>query len=106
MLHLELLDLVILIAYFVVIVGWGCWVGLRRHQGQGTGKDYFLAGGTLTWPVIGLALFSTNISTVHLVSLAQEGYANGLVFGNFELMAGFTLNSRPGTCTIFFNTPP
>jgi SSS family solute:Na+ symporter len=35
--------------------------------------------------------FSTNISTVHLVSLAQEGYANGLAFGNFELMAGFTL---------------
>jgi solute:Na+ symporter, SSS family len=85
------LDLTVIIVYLVGIVGLGCWVGLRsRHQG-GESKDYFLAGGTLTWPVIGLALFSTNISTVHLVALAQEGYANGLAFGNFELMAGFTL---------------
>jgi SSS family solute:Na+ symporter len=85
------LDLIVIVVYLVGIVGLGCWVGLRhRHQG-GESKDFFLAGGTLTWPVIGLALFSTNISTVHLVSLAQEGYANGLAFGNFELMAGFTL---------------
>ena len=55
------------------------------------GKNYFLAGGTLTWPLIGLALFSTNISTTHLVSLAQEGYQNGLAYGNFEWMAAFTL---------------
>jgi SSS family solute:Na+ symporter len=41
--------------------------------------------------VIGLALFSTNISTIHLVSLAQEGYVNGLAYGNFEWMAAFLL---------------
>ncbi|MDH4198632.1 MAG: sodium/solute symporter, partial [Candidatus Aminicenantes bacterium] len=39
----------------------------------------------------GLALFSTNISTIHLVSLAQEGYINGLAYGNFEWMAAFLL---------------
>lgn len=39
----------------------------------------------------GLALFSTNISTVHLVSLAEQGYVNGLAYGNFEWMAAFTL---------------
>jgi solute:Na+ symporter, SSS family len=85
------LDLIVIVVYLVGIVGLGCWVGLRHRRQGGESKDYFLAGGTLTWPVIGLALFSTNISTVHLVSLAQEGYANGLAFGNFELMAGFTL---------------
>ncbi len=85
------LDLCVIVFYLVGIVGLGCWVGLRHRRKSGASKDYFLAGGTLTWPIIGLALFSTNISTVHLVSLAQEGYANGLAFGNFELMAGFTL---------------
>lgn len=85
------IDLFIIIVYLVGIVGLGCWVGLRRHRDKGSGKDYFLAGGTLTWPVIGLALFSTNISTIHLVSLAQEGYDNGLAYGNFEWMAPFTL---------------
>jgi len=41
--------------------------------------------------MIGLALFSTNISTIHLVSLAQSGYDSGLVMGNFEWMASFIL---------------
>ncbi len=91
MVEIHPLDLVIIIVYLLGIVGLGCWVGLRSHKGQGSGKDYFLAGGTLTWPVIGLALFSTNISTIHLVSLAQEGYDNGLAYGNFEWMAPFTL---------------
>jgi SSS family solute:Na+ symporter len=45
----------------------------------------------LTWPIIGLAMFAANISTVHLVSLAEAAYKFGLVFGNFEWMAGFTL---------------
>ena len=84
------IDLVVRVTYLVGIVGIGCWAGLRRRGGT-EGKGYFLAGGTLTWPVIGLALFSTNISTVHLVSLAQEGYLNGLAYGNFEWMAPFLL---------------
>jgi len=68
----------------------GCLAGSRQRRAA-EGQRYFLAGRTLTWPVIGLALFSTNISTVHLVSLAQEGYKNGLAYGNFEWMAAFTL---------------
>jgi SSS family solute:Na+ symporter len=36
-------------------------------------------------------MFAANISTVHLVSLAETAYKYGLVFGNFEWMAGFTL---------------
>jgi SSS family solute:Na+ symporter len=90
-------DLGVIVLYLVVIVGIGCWVGLRRRKGE-TGKNYFLAGGTLTWPFIGLALFSTNISTIHLVSQAQEGYMNGLAYGNFEWMAPFLLI----TLSLFF----
>lgn len=83
-------DTTVLVTYLVVIVGIGCWVGLRQRKGA-KGRAYFLAGGTLTWPVIGLALFSTNISTIHLVGFAQEGYMNGLAYGNYEWMAPFLL---------------
>ena len=38
-----------------------------------------------------MALFATNISCLHLVSLAQAGYDSGLLMGNFEWMAAFTL---------------
>ncbi len=88
--HINAVDLAIILAYLVGIVGLGCWAGLRQRRAS-AGQGYFLAGGTLTWPIIGLALFSTNISTVHLVSLAQSGYQDGLAYGNFEWMAAFTL---------------
>ena len=84
------LDLAIIVAYLAGVVGLGCYAGFVRRRG-GEGSHYFLAGNTLTWPVIGLAMFAANISTVHLVSLAEAAYKYGLVFGNFEWMAGFTL---------------
>jgi len=84
------MDLAIVIIYLVGIVAMGCLAGLRLRRGAG-GENFFLAGGTLRWPVIGLALFSTNISTIHLVSQAEEGYMNGLAYGNMEWMAAFTL---------------
>jgi len=87
-------DIVIVAAYLIGIVGLGIWAWTRRRRRAAAGpasSEYFLAGGSLRWPVIGLALFSTNISTIHLVSLAQEGYINGLAYGNFEWMAAFLL---------------
>ena len=83
------IDWTIIIAYMLGIVALGCWAGLRRKGAKGS--DYFLAGKSLRWPLIGMALFATNISTIHLVMLAQSGYCSGLLYGNFEWMAGFTL---------------
>lgn len=89
--NLGVTDSAIIVLYLIGIVSLGCWAGLRKRRAGAVGADYFLAGGTLTWPVIGLALFSTNISTIHLIGFAQEGYDNGLAYGNFEWMAPFTL---------------
>ncbi|MDD4870576.1 MAG: sodium/solute symporter [Kiritimatiellae bacterium] len=84
------LDLGIVVAYLVGVVALGCFAGMKRRSG-GEGSHYFLADNTLTWPVIGLAMFAANISTVHLVSLSEAAYKYGLAYGNFEWMAGFTL---------------
>jgi SSS family solute:Na+ symporter len=56
-----------------------------------TSDNYFLAGRGLKWLVVGAALFASNISTIHMVGLAASGYNDGLVWGNFEWMAVFTL---------------
>jgi solute:Na+ symporter, SSS family len=85
-----IIDIVVIIVYLAAIVGFGCWVGVKRKKAH-RASDYFLAGKSLRWPVIGLALFATNISCVHLVSLAQAGFDSGLLMGNFEWMAAFTL---------------
>lgn len=85
-------DIVITIAYILFIVTIGLWTGTRKKKNEETTSgEYFLAGKTLKWPMIGLALFATNISCLHLVSLAQSGFDSGLLNGNFEWMAAFTL---------------
>ncbi len=84
-------DLIVILSYLIGIVGLGLWAWHRRRRQAASSAAYFLAGSSLRWPVIGLALFSANISTTHLVSLAQEGYVNGLAYGNFEWMAAFLL---------------
>lgn len=82
------LDLTIAACYILAILMTGLWAGSKKKTGA---SGYFLAGKSLTWPSIGLALFATNISTVHLVSLAQSGFDTGLLNGNFEWMAAFVL---------------
>lgn len=83
------LDLAVIVVYLAGIVGLGCWAWMRRRGAEGS--DYFLAGKSLSWVMIGLALFATNISTIHLVSFAQNGFTSGLTYGNYEWMAAFTL---------------
>ena len=73
-------DLIISILYVLLIVGIGIYTGYRaRRAPEGkTAGAYFLAGRSLRWPAIGLALFATNISTVHLVRAdSTVGYSMG-----------------------------
>jgi len=82
------LDIAIVIIYMVGIMTVGILAGYRKNTSS---KQFFLAGKSLRWPMIGAALFTANISTIHLVGLAADGYRIGLVIGNFEWMATFCL---------------
>ena len=83
------LDFLIIIAYLLGILFVGLWS--VRKVGQQTSESYFLANRDLKWPVVGAALFASNISTIHLVGLAESGFGIGMAVGNFEWMAAFTL---------------
>lgn len=87
-LRIPLLDLIIIISYLIGIVVVGL---LSVRKIKITSHTYFLAGRSLPWGMVGAALFASNISTIHLVGLAASGYNEGLVWGNFEWMAVFTL---------------
>ncbi len=92
---IDIPDLIISGLYIAAIFITGLWSGIRHQRKTRDNKnvagEYFLAGKKLRWPMIGLALFATNISCVHLVSLAQSGFDTGLLNGDFEWMAAFTL---------------
>lgn len=87
--NLSTIDYIILIAYMLLIVGIGVFSGLSRKTKSSEG--FFLAGRSLKWPIIGTALFAANISTIHMVGLAGQGFSDGLVWGNFEWSAPFLL---------------
>jgi SSS family solute:Na+ symporter len=87
-LNISTIDIIIIIIYLVGIMIIGIMVGYRKKTSS---EQFFLAGKSLRWPVIGAALFTANISTIHLVGLAADGYRIGIVVGNFEWMASVTL---------------
>jgi SSS family solute:Na+ symporter len=82
------IDLFVIVAYLLGITGIGIWFSRRQTESS---AGYFLAGRSLGWLPVGLALFATNISTVHLIGLASSGFTDGLVIGNFEWLAPFLL---------------
>ncbi len=86
--RIPVLDSVIILIYILVILAIGVF---SSRQSKMTGQVFFLAGRSLPWGMVGAALFASNISTIHLVGLTASGYNEGLVWGNFEWMASFTL---------------
>lgn len=86
---LSTIDYIIILLYMLLIVGIGVYSGISRKTKSSEG--FFLAGRSLKWPMIGTALFAANISTIHMVGLAGQGFSDGLVWGNFEWSAPFLL---------------
>ena len=84
----SLIDIAVIAIYLIGITAFGIWIGFRRNAST---DQYFLANKSLSWFTVGAAVFTSNISTLHLVGLAAGGAKDGLVIGNFEWMACFTL---------------
>lgn len=82
------IDIIVIIVYMIGILAIGLY---SVRKSKMTSNNYFLAGRSLKWLVVGAALFASNISTIHIVGLAASGYNEGFVWGNFEWMAVFTL---------------
>ncbi|RMF75451.1 MAG: sodium/glucose cotransporter 2 [Acidobacteria bacterium] len=82
-LHLSVLDIAILVAYHVVVLGIGVSL-VRRTRG---GDDLFLAGRRLGWFPVGVSLFASNVSSTTLIGLAGAAYTWGIAVAGYEWMA-------------------
>ncbi|MEQ8848832.1 sodium:solute symporter [Botrimarina sp.] len=78
------LDWAIIAAYFAVLVGLSLWAVRKRNE---TSEDYFLAGHSLGWFVVGASIFASNIGSEHLVGLAGSGATDGVALAHYELHA-------------------
>ncbi|MGB3007257.1 MAG: sodium/solute symporter [Chitinophagaceae bacterium] len=85
------IDYLIFIAYAIIIVGFGLWISRTKKGEEKNAKDYFLAGGTLSWWAIGASLIAANISAEHFIGMSGSGYAIGLGIAAYEWIAAITL---------------
>ena len=85
--NLETIDIAILIFYLVFIL----WKGFSYVKTHDSAEEYFLAGRSLVWPLVGLSLFASNMSSSSLVGLAGSGYETGISVYSYEWMAAVVL---------------
>jgi len=86
--HLQLVDIWVVIFYFVAVLAIAWWVSRKGNQKS---EEYFLAGRDVGWLAIGASLFASNIGSEHLVGLSGTGAASGLAVGHFEWLAALIL---------------
>ena len=87
---LDLLDWLVVAAYFVLTALVGLWA-TRRQRRNDTSEGYFLGGRSVGWVLVGASLFASNIGSEHLVGLAGSGAAGGMAVGHFEILASLIL---------------
>lgn len=85
------IDYAIFIGYAILIVGLGLYLSRGKEGHQEDAKDYFLAGGTLSWWAVGASLIAANISAEHFIGMSGSGYAIGLGIAAYEWLAAITL---------------
>ncbi|MFC3198635.1 sodium:solute symporter [Parapedobacter deserti] len=81
---LETLDWFVIAFYFLLVAGIAIWSMRKRND---SAQDYFLAGKSLGWFVIGASIFASNIGSEHLVGLAGSGATDGVAMAHYELHA-------------------
>lgn len=81
---LATIDWIVILLYFVLILGIAWWVIRQQKE---TSDDYFLAGRNLGWFVVGASIFASNIGSEHLVGLAGSGATDGVAMAHYELHA-------------------
>ena len=80
--ELQLFDLFVFIGFFVFVVSFS----VLKSRRWSTSEDYFLAGHSLTWPLIGISIVAANLSTEQFVGMAGQGAGEvGLAVSAWQL---------------------
>ncbi len=75
------IDIAVFVSYFVLLIGIGLLVG---RKGKSTSEDYFLAGRSLPWYVVGSSFIGSNISTEHFIGMIGAAYLYGVCVAQWE----------------------
>lgn len=85
-----ILDIIIFIVYGIIIVVVGNWLA-RTKTGQHNSSDYFFAGKSLPWFLVGSSIIAANISAEQFIGMSGSGFAIGLGIATYEWIAALIL---------------
>ncbi len=83
---LETIDFVFIALYFIFIV----YLGIKYSKVQNS-ENYFLAGRSMSWPVIGFSMFAASISSSTLIGHCGDAYSTGIAVFNYNLISIFVM---------------
>lgn len=72
---LQTWDYITFCGYFLILCLVGFWAGKRDKTKS---DDYFLAGRSLPWYVVGSSFMASNISTEHFIGMIGAAYVYGI----------------------------
>lgn len=75
---LQTADIATFSTYMLAISLIGWWAGRREANTTETSSDYFLAGRTLPWYVVGSSYIAANISTEHFIGMIGAAMIYGI----------------------------
>lgn len=84
---MRLPDEAVVAAYLACVLVIG-FAGTRQRASS---SEYFLASRRASWPMIGLALFGSNVSPGALIGITGSAYALGMSVYNYDWMATLIL---------------
>ena len=91
LLIMELLDLLVIALYFGLILWIAKWASEKKQNDTFSSEDYFLAGKSQGWLVIGASLFASNIGSEIILGVSGAGASGDMPMANFEILASLVL---------------
>ncbi len=87
--NLSWLDIAFFLAFICFVVGISLYKSRKKKE---TSEDYFLAGRSLFWYLIGFSLIASNISTEQFVGMSGQSAGHvGMAVASYEWIAAITL---------------
>lgn len=85
-LQVNYIDIAIIVAFISGILWWAL-----RNRKNCNADDYFLAGKSQNWFIIGLSLFAASVSSSTLMGHSGEGFISGIAVFNYNIGAVFVI---------------
>ena len=83
-------DIIVFIIYCAIVIAVGIIISRSVNKKKDT-NNYFFAGNSLPWYLVGTSIIAANISAEQFVGMSGSGFAMGLAIATYEWLAALML---------------